>query len=215
MRAGEALFTRALKVRLPMQALELKIRRQHGVSIAGYRYVKALMGESPLERFVDGQEIVLRPLALCRKPGASPDEVSNAFIIEPRDANIGPHLLYQPLYADALHEYPTRQALLDALASPGALQDSVLTWLSDKARPIYDHGGIREPHLIRFLPGDELSVLENPSPLPWRSMRARVNGCNHRSTGNCSTTCSAARRERWWTWRTASQCPTVKAAGPL
>lgn len=163
-RRREALFTRALKVRLPMQALELKIRRQHGVSIAGYRYVKALMGESPLERFVDGQEIVLRPLALCRKPGASPDEVSNAFIIEPRDANIGPHLLYQPLYADALHEYPTRQALLDALASPGALQDSVLTWLSDKARPIYDHGGIREPHLIRFLPGDELSVLEKPEP---------------------------------------------------
>lgn len=163
-RRRETLFTRELKVKLPMQALEYKIRGQHGVSIAGYRYVKALMGETPSDRFVDGQEIVLRPLALCRKPGATPDEVSNAFIIEPRDASIGPHLLYQPLYPDALHEYPTRQALLDALASPGPLQDSVLTWLSDKARPIYDHGGIREPHLIRFLPGDEFNVPVKPEP---------------------------------------------------
>ncbi|NCE90806.1 dermonecrotic toxin domain-containing protein [Pseudomonas sp. L13] len=163
-RRREALFTRELKVRLPMQALEYKIRRQHGISITGYRYVKALMEPTPLDRVVDGQEIVLRPLALCRKADATPDEVSNAFIIEPRDASIGPHLLYQPLYADALHEFPTRQALLDALASPGALQDSVLIWLSDKARPIYDHGGIREPHLIRFLPGDEFNLPEKPEP---------------------------------------------------
>ncbi|WP_373271387.1 dermonecrotic toxin domain-containing protein, partial [Pseudomonas aeruginosa] len=148
-RRREALFTRELKVKLPMQALEYKMRRQHGVSIAGYRYVKALMGETPLDRYVDGQEIVLRPLALCRKAGATPDEVCNTFIIEPRDTRIGPHLLYQPLYADTLHEFPTRQALLDALASPGALQDSVLIWLSDTARPIDDHGGIRKPHLIR------------------------------------------------------------------
>ncbi|WP_438869476.1 hypothetical protein [Pseudomonas sp. L1(2025)] len=163
-RRREALFSRELKVKLPMQALEYKIRRQHGVSIAGYHCVKALMGETPLDRFVDGQEIVLRPLALCRKAGATPDEVNNAFIIEPRDISVGPHLLYQPLYADSLHEYPTRQALLDALATPGDLQDSVLTWLTDKARPIYDHGGIKEPHLVRFLPGDEFSVPEKPEP---------------------------------------------------
>lgn len=182
-RRREALFTRELKVKLPMQALEYKMRRQHGVSIAGYRYVKALMGETPLDRYVDGQEIVLRPLALCRKAGATPDEVCNTFIIEPRDTRIGPHLLYQPLYADTLHEFPTRQALLDALASPGALQDSVLIWLSDTARPIYDHGGIREPHLIRFLPGDEFSVPEKPEPATlavdegadeW--MQSQING---------------------------------------
>ncbi|AZE83718.1 hypothetical protein C4J98_2305 [Pseudomonas orientalis] len=163
-RRRETLFTRELKVKLPMQALEYKIRQQHGVTVMGYRYVTALMGETPTDRFVDGQEIVLRPLALCRKPGATPDEVNNAFIIEPRDATIGPHLLYQPLYADALHEYPTRQALLDAIAAPGDLQDSILTWLSDKARPIYDHGGIKEPHILRFLPGDEFSIPEKPAP---------------------------------------------------
>ncbi|NVZ55722.1 hypothetical protein HX797_05545 [Pseudomonas edaphica] len=163
-RRRETLFTRELKVKLPMQALEYKIRGQHGVTVTGYRYVKALMGEMPSDRIVDEQEIVLRPLALCRKPGAAPDEVNNAFIIEPRDTSVGPHLLYQPLYADALHEYPTRQALLDALAASGALQDTVLAWLSDKVRPIYEHGGIKEPHIIRFLPGDEFSLPENPAP---------------------------------------------------
>lgn len=163
-RQRETLFTRELKVHLPMLALEYAIRQQYGVNTTGYRYVKALMGETPADRVVDGQEIVLRPLALCRKAGATPDPVNNMFIIEPRDAGTGPHLLYRPLYTDALYQYPTRQALLDALATPGALQTSVLTWLSDKARPIYDHGGIKEPHILRFLPGDEFSIPEKPAP---------------------------------------------------
>ncbi|AZE89072.1 dermonecrotic toxin domain-containing protein [Pseudomonas orientalis] len=160
----ETLFTRELKVKLPMQALEYKIRGLHGVTVTGYRYVKALMGEMPADRVVDEQQIVLRPLALCRTVGATPDEVTNAFIIEPRDVSVGPHLLYRPLYADTLHEYPTRQALLDALAAPGELQDSVLTWLSDTARPIYSHGGFTEPHLVRFLPGDEFNIPDKPAP---------------------------------------------------
>ncbi|MGU3310066.1 dermonecrotic toxin domain-containing protein [Pseudomonas sp. M5A4_2d] len=163
-RQRETLFTRELKVHLPMQALEYRIRQQYGVTTTGYRYVKALMGDTPADRIVDGQEIVLRPLALCRKAGATPDTVNNMFVIEPRDANIGPHLLYRPLYTDSLYQYPTRQALLDALATPSAVQTSVLTWLSDKARPIYDHGGFKEPHIIRFLAGDEFAPPQQPAP---------------------------------------------------
>ena len=163
-RRRELLFTRELKAHLPMQALEFKVRQQHGMTVTGYQYVKALMGETPSLRLVNDQEIVLRPLALCRKAGATPDEVNNMFIIEPRDSQVGPHLLYRPLYAESLNEYPTRQALLEAIAEPGALQDSVLTWLSDKARPIYAHGGIKEPHIIRFLPGDEFNRPEKPAP---------------------------------------------------
>ncbi|MDO9346635.1 MAG: hypothetical protein Q7T99_24500 [Pseudomonas sp.] len=163
-RRRERLFTHELKVKLPIQALEYAIRQQYGVTITGYRYVKALMGYTPADRVVDGQEIVLRPLGLCRKAGAPPDIVNNFFVIEPRDSHQGPHLLYRPLYDEALHQYSTRQALLDALASPGALQTSVLTWLSDKARAVYDHGGIKEPHIIRFLPGDEFVTREKPAP---------------------------------------------------
>lgn len=163
-RRRQSLFARELKVHLPMQALEYKIRQHNGLSDTGYRYVTALLGDTPADRRVDGQEIVLRPLALCRKPGAVPDAASNIFIIEPRDAGVGPHLLYRPLYADCLYQYPTRQALLDAMAAPGELQDSVLTWLTDKARPIYAHGGIKEPHIINFLSGDEFSRPEKPAP---------------------------------------------------
>ncbi|VVN79054.1 dermonecrotic toxin domain-containing protein [Pseudomonas fluorescens] len=163
-RRRETLFTRELKVKLPMLALEYKIRKLYGVSAKGYRYVTALLGETSSDRIADDQEIVLRPLSLCRKPGAVPDQVNNIFIIEPRDTDVGPHLLYRPLYAESLQEYPTRQALLDAIATPGELQDSVLTWLTDKARPIYDHGGIKEPHLLHFLSGDEFGFYEKPAP---------------------------------------------------
>lgn len=163
-RRREQLFARELKVQLPMLALEYAIRQQYGVTTTGYRYVKALMGETPADRVVDGQEIVLRPLALCRKTGAAPDTVNNVFIIEPRDAHTGPHLLYRPLYGAALYQYPTRQALLNALAAPGELQTSVLAWLSDKARSVYDNGGFKEPHIIHFLPGDEFSPPEHPAP---------------------------------------------------
>lgn len=163
-RRRETVFTRELKVRLPTQVLEYKIRKQHGISATGYRYVKALLGETVSDRTVGGQEIVVRPLALCRKVGATPDTVDNMFIIEPRDSTVGPQLLYRPLYAESLHEYPTRQALLDAIAAPGDLQNSVLTWLSEKARPIFDHGGIKEPHIVRFTLGDEFGPYEKPAP---------------------------------------------------
>lgn len=163
-RRRELLFVHELKARLPMQALEFKIRGLYGVTTTGYRYVKALMADSPADRIVDDKEVVLRPLALRRKAESVPDPANNMFIIEPRDASIGPHLLYRPLYAEALHEFPTRQALLDAIAAPGELQDSVLIWLSDQARPIYAHGGIKEPHIIRFLHGDEFSTPDKPAP---------------------------------------------------
>jgi len=203
-RRRETLFTRELKARLPMQALEFKIRQLNGVTVTGYRYVKALMQETPSSRIVDGKEIVLRPLALCRKAGATPDAVNNVFIIEPRDVSVGPHLLYRPLYDDALHEYPTRQALLDAIAEPGDLQDSVLTWLTDKARPIYDNGGIKEPHTIIFLPGDDSSIPEKPAPATlavddgageW--LQSQVNGqlLNHLFGSTARTLVDLADRE--------------------
>ena len=163
-RRREQLFVRELKAKLPMQALEFKIRQQNGLTTTGYRYVKALMGESPSDRIVKGEEVVLRPLALCRKAEAIPDRANNLFIIESRNPGTGPHLLYRPLYTDCLYEYPTRQALLDALAAPGELQDSVLTWLTDRARPVYAQGGFKEPHIVHFLQGDEFSFARTPAP---------------------------------------------------
>ncbi|XVN15448.1 hypothetical protein QZH47_03500 [Pseudomonas corrugata] len=86
------------------------------------------------------------------------------FIIEGQDTATGPHLLYRPLYAPSLQEFPTREALLQAIATTGSLQDSILTWLPDAARPIYANGGFLEPHIVRFFSGDEFNVPDKPAP---------------------------------------------------
>lgn len=163
-RRREALFGEQLSVQLPRQALEQAIRQEHGLTFQGYRYVKAVLQRSAPGRVVEGQDIVIRPLAFVRTPDARPDSVASMFIIEPRDQGNGPHLLYRPLYPDALHQFASRQALFDAIAEPGALQDSVLAWLPDKTRSIYSHGGFQSPHILRFGQGDD--TVQWPAPPP-------------------------------------------------
>lgn len=157
-------FAEQTVVHLPLLALELCLKGENGVSRNGARYVAALMGKQAVDRQVEGRTIVIRHLALLRKPQATPDVVNSMYIIEPEDALNGPHILYRPLYPEALREFASRDALLAAIALPGELQASVLTWLSDGARPIYDNGGFQEPHYPRFGTGDEFSVPEVPEP---------------------------------------------------
>lgn len=162
--ARERLFAEHLRVQLPLLALELSLKHENGVTPLGARYVAALVKTLAADRETDGQTVVIRYLALVRKPEATADVVSNMFIIEPANIDVGPHLLYRPLYAQSLLEFATRDALLDAIVKPGALQTSVLTWLSDSARPIYDNGGFLEPHYVRFGTGDEFAPREVPAP---------------------------------------------------
>lgn len=157
-------FAEQTVVQLPLLALELSLKGENGVSHLGARYIAALMGEQARDRQVDGQVIVIRPLALRRKPQATPDVVNSMYIIEPENVLAGPHILYRPLYPEMLRQFATREALLNAIASPGELQASVLTWLTDGARPIYDNGGFQEPHYPRFGMGDEFSVPDVPKP---------------------------------------------------
>lgn len=164
-RERERLFGQELAVRLPIQALEHAIKGEHGFTHRGYRYVDALMNLTAAERVVNEQAIVIRPLAFQRKVDADADVVSNMFIIEPKDLNAdGPHILYRPLYTPALHEYPSRTELLKAIAQSSPLQTSVLTWISDRARPIYANNGFNEPHITHFHAGDEFSRPEKPKP---------------------------------------------------
>ncbi|MCY1393262.1 hypothetical protein D9M71_81520 [compost metagenome] len=149
----EQLYARELRVQLPLLALQLKIKAQMGISQLGYRYVAAVMQTDPTRREVDGQDIVIRPLAFKHSPDVErADRVGNMFVIGPRDTRQGPHLLYRPFYtAQILLEYPSLQGLFDAVKDPGALQDSVLSWMDDAARRIYAHGGFDEPHLPRII----------------------------------------------------------------
>ncbi|WP_124414588.1 dermonecrotic toxin domain-containing protein [Pseudomonas sp. R4-35-07] len=164
-------------VALKMQALEHKIKGEAGLTPRGLRCVRAVVGTHRTERWVDADEIVMRTLAFQRKPGAKADVVQNMFIIEPRDTQSGPHLLYRPAYRESLLEFASRDSLLEAIAQPGTIQESVLAWLADDARDIYSHGGFKEPHYIRISGiGSEFDPLPGiPKPATLASADAESN----------------------------------------
>ncbi len=163
-RQRERRFAAHTVVQLPLQALELRLKAEQGFTARGAACVAALVAGQPSDRQVDGNPIVIRHLTLVRKPQASPDIVANMYVIEAEDSRVGPHILYRPLYTDSLREFADRAHLLAAIASAGDLQDSVLTWLSDGARPIYANGGFQQPHYVRFGIGDEFERPEIPQP---------------------------------------------------
>ena len=133
------LFTSHLRVELPLQALQQKICAQAGVDELGYRYVAAVVQVLDANRWVEGQEIVIRPLAF--KPGwrtgNSTDEVANMFVIGPRQMDKGPCLLYRPMLAQPLSQHPTPANLIYAIKHSPTLRRDVLAWLPDGARANY------------------------------------------------------------------------------
>lgn len=157
MQSRRNLFKAQLKTQLPLLALELHLRDKC-ISLAACQAVDELFGDAGPSTFV------LRPLALLRSSGAAADTLLNAWLIEPIDARQGPCLLYRPLQAEPLLEFHDRIALFDALASAGPLQDELLDRLPAHTRPIYAKGGLREPHIHRFVPGAEFERLPTPSP---------------------------------------------------
>ncbi|MDH4549663.1 DUF6543 domain-containing protein [Pseudomonas sp. BN607] len=115
-----------------------------------------------------GQEgaaaVRIAPLAFKRAPTSERVDVAHGFyVIELIE--LGAHLLYCPLYTDkALIQFDSAQALLDAISSPGALQDSVLLWIEQAQRAVYDNGGFREPHLPQWQL-DPYTLPEKPQPV--------------------------------------------------
>ena len=132
----QQLYSRQLPVELSLLALQHKIRGEAGVDEQGYRYVVAALAMEPTDRRVDGEDIVVRPLAFVTgaKASDSADEVVNMFVIGPRDADKGPCLLYRPLFDAPLLQYPSRANLLYAIKHSNTLRQSVLAWLPDSVR---------------------------------------------------------------------------------
>ncbi|NWE27945.1 hypothetical protein [Pseudomonas gingeri] len=78
---------------------------------------------------------------------------------------------------EPLHQYETFDAVFAAIRQEGALQDSVLSWMSSRARRLYDHGGFQEPHLPRSFE-DDFAAFSTPAPA--RLSDAVVDGdCLH------------------------------------
>ncbi|MGE8065765.1 dermonecrotic toxin domain-containing protein [Pseudomonas sp. NPDC089569] len=135
----QALYTKHLRIQLPLLALQCKIRGQDGIDSLGCRYVAALMEPEAKNRTVDGQTIVIRPLAFLpkRRRDTTTDIVANMFVIGPRDPSAGPCLLYRPMLDQPLTQYPSTTNLLYAIAQSANLRDSVLAWLADDVRDDY------------------------------------------------------------------------------
>jgi len=90
-RKRQRLFNQQRPLHLKTQALEHALRGEAGLTTRGARCVRALLATNPLARRVDGDEIVIRPLAFLRTPAATADVAQNMFIIEPLDTRLGPH----------------------------------------------------------------------------------------------------------------------------
>ncbi|MDR9875151.1 hypothetical protein RJC98_08160 [Pseudomonas allii] len=164
-RERAALFCEQVPTQLVMQALELKLKGQAGISTKGYQFVEAIAQPGVSARRVDGQEITVRPLAFLRKPGATPDVAANLFLIEPVDPTNGPHILYGPQLSPSVQEFPSRDALLAAIQKPGTLQQSILAWLPDeKTRAVYGNGGFKTPNIARYGVFNEFDAPSQPAP---------------------------------------------------
>ncbi|MBH3422396.1 hypothetical protein [Pseudomonas gessardii] len=135
----KTLYEQQMRTQLPLLALQNKIRQEHGLDEQGYRYVSALMQAQATDRRVDGQPIVIRPLAFIpeRRAPSTPDTVANMYVIGPRDPSAGPCLLYRPLFTPTLAQYPSPTNLLYAIAQSPSLRSSVLAWLPDPVRNEY------------------------------------------------------------------------------
>lgn len=132
----QGLYSRHLQLQLPLLALQYKIRGQAGIDELGYRYVVAVMQENPVDRFVDGLEIIIRPLSFITgdRTDNQADEVTNMYVIGPRLTSQGPCLLYRPLLDHPLTQFPSETNLLYAIKQNKGLRQSVLAWLPDSVR---------------------------------------------------------------------------------
>lgn len=136
----QALYTRQLQTQLPLLALQCKINNQAGIDERGCRYVAAILQPDVADRQVEGQLIVVRPLAFApeRRGTDAADVVSNMFVIGPQDLTAGPCLLYRPMLDQPLTQYPTFTNLLYAIQQSPSLRNSVLAWLADDVRSDYE-----------------------------------------------------------------------------
>lgn len=179
----EKIFASQQRVQLPMLALENRIRNQSGFTDGGHQCVLAVLQSEPEARRVDGQEIAIWPLAFKTEASDQPDVVANMFVIGPKHAVTGPHILYRPFYPEKLIEFTSQSALMveiegnqprEVLASleeqagnaqyAQPLQKSILDWLEPDARKIYQDGGFRAPNLPRLIINPDFPAYLNPAP---------------------------------------------------
>lgn len=146
-----SLFVQQVPLEIQLKALELGIKGEAGFDNTGVRYVQEIFKPGTGPRMVDGNEIVIRPLAFDNKSEGTIDVVESAYLIERKDGQ-GPTVLYRPLNGNApLLQHPNRQALLEAIQTPGELQSYIIPWFAEeKARKTYSGNGTTHPNFVAF-----------------------------------------------------------------
>lgn len=146
-----SLFVQQVPIEIQLKALELGIKGEAGFDNTGVRYVQEIFKPGTGPRMVDGNEIVIRPLAFDNKGEGTIDVVDSAYLIERKDGQ-GPTVLYRPLNGNApLLQHPNRQALLEAIQTPGELQSYIIPWFAEaKARETYSGKGTTHPNFVAF-----------------------------------------------------------------
>lgn len=150
-------FGREWRSRLLFDALKAKITGR--MSEAAWRTLAAFCRNAELPHAA----LKIGPLAFKRSVTSQhSDEVDCMFVIQIGEPNSW--LIYRPLYADdPLCQFNDPYALMAAVSEPGELQLSILQWLDQGVRDIYDEGGFKEPHLsIQLL--DPFTLPERPAP---------------------------------------------------
>ncbi|NER59285.1 hypothetical protein G3435_03460 [Pseudomonas sp. MAFF212428] len=150
----QRLFSEQLRAQLPLLALEHKIKREHGFTREGYRCVSYAMSTTR------AAAVSVRPLTFLAGADAAADVVSNMFVLKRPDSAV--LVLYRPLFEPVLQQFADEAALFKALKHK-TLADSVLNWMSDSARPVYDHDGFAHPHLGVAV-DDDFIVLPGNTP---------------------------------------------------
>ena len=214
----QALYAQHLRIQLPLLALQCKIREQAGIDARGYRYVAAVMEPVVADRVVEGQPIVIRPLAFVakRRQDGSQDVVANMFVIGPQDPNAGPCLLYRPMLDQPLTQYPSPSNLLYAIQQSTTLRESVLAWLPDDVRSDYAAyvfpGSLPSPWAaIKFLvDSTALTTMTGPITLGQKALEgdllaalfkantdALVELANRQSVSNAESRWAIFKRAGW------------------
>lgn len=162
-----ACFAREWRCRLQLDAVKAWVDGQ--ISETAWRVIAGFCdsdSQNPPRRAGIAQ------LAFRREADAAElDKVQGMYVIRPWDRSL-PGVLYRPLYAQQpLLEINGDDALLALIQQPGELQQSVLDWLAQDGRRVYEHGGFLEPHLGYVI--DDSSILL-PRPKPARIVLKRL-----------------------------------------
>nr|EPB93739.1 hypothetical protein L321_23252 [Pseudomonas plecoglossicida NB2011] len=213
------LFAREWQQSLRFSALQAKLDRK--ITEAGLQCVVDLCKGN----FAAPQDGGLLPLSFKRSSTSTRhDLVQGMYLLFSMEPSVV--LLYRPLYpTDPLRQFSSFDDAIAAIRLPGALQESILTWMDTGVRSVYDHGGFAEPHIIQ-IGLDPYQIPDKPEPAQldlqlWlKQTDERLYGANRdllieladrQSTSNAESRWAILGKGAWLLFNTVS----LLARGPI